>query len=130
MKRLIIRPACAGATPSAAPMAVSAGRLMSMPKDGRATRKLNSKVKAMEAGGTRTRRTSLDCAIELHGTSIRGNPPVISAAAANVELAINRGVLLTDTLEIAGVLRWNVARVGLAVADRRAPGQGCVLRRE
>jgi hypothetical protein len=35
-------PACAGATPSAAPLAVRAGRLMSMPNDGRATRRLNS----------------------------------------------------------------------------------------
>jgi hypothetical protein len=51
MKRLIVMPACAGATPSAAPVAVGAGRLMSMPKDGRATRRLNSKVKAMEEGG-------------------------------------------------------------------------------
>jgi hypothetical protein len=32
-----------------------AGRLMSMPKDGRATRKLNSTVKAKEAGGMRTK---------------------------------------------------------------------------
>jgi hypothetical protein len=59
IKRLIIKPACAGPTWSAAPMAVSAGRLMSMPKDGKATRKLNSKLKAMEAGGTRTDRVSL-----------------------------------------------------------------------
>jgi hypothetical protein len=36
-------------------MAVSAA----MPKDGKATRKLNSKLKAMEAGGTRTDRVSL-----------------------------------------------------------------------
>jgi hypothetical protein len=49
-------PACAGATPSAAPVAVRAGRLMSMPNDGSATRRLNSKVKAMEAGGIRTSR--------------------------------------------------------------------------
>jgi hypothetical protein len=48
-------PACGGATPSAAPVAVRAGRLMSMPNDGRATSRLNSKVKAMEAGGIRTR---------------------------------------------------------------------------
>ena len=40
-------------------MAVSVGRFMSMPKDGRATRKLNSKVKVMEAGGTRMGRVSL-----------------------------------------------------------------------
>jgi hypothetical protein len=31
-------PACAGATPSSAPVAVRAGRLISIPKDGRATR--------------------------------------------------------------------------------------------
>jgi hypothetical protein len=47
-----------------------------------------------------------------------------SAAPANVELAINRGVLLTDVLEIAGVLRWNVTRImRLAVADRRTADQ-------
>jgi hypothetical protein len=46
-----------------------------------------------------------------------------SAAPANVELAINRGVLLTDVLEIAGVLRWNVTRMRLAVADRRTADQ-------
>jgi hypothetical protein len=40
-------------------VAVDAGRLMSMPKDGNATRKLNSKVKAMEAGGTRMGSVSL-----------------------------------------------------------------------
>ncbi len=44
-------PACAGATPSVAPVDVRAGRLMSMPNDGRATRRLNSEVKAMEEGG-------------------------------------------------------------------------------
>src|SRR6202011_5514655 len=37
---------------------------------------------------------------------------VTSAAAANIELAIDRGVLLSDMLEIAGVLRWNVTRMG------------------
>jgi hypothetical protein len=58
MKRLIIMPAYAGATPSAAPVVVRAGRLMSMAKDGRATRRLNSKVKAVEAGGIHTSRSS------------------------------------------------------------------------
>src|SRR5258708_37736611 len=101
IKRLIIRPACAGATWNAAPVAVSAGRLMSMPKDGWATRKLNSKVKAMEAGGTRMGRVSL---------WLRNR----SAAAANSELAIDRGGLLADMLENVGVLRWNVACMGLA----------------
>jgi hypothetical protein len=52
-------PACAGATPSAAPVAVRAGRLMSMPEQGKATRRLNSKVEEMEAGGIRTRREIL-----------------------------------------------------------------------
>ena len=46
-----------------------------------------------------------------------------SAAAANNELAINRGILLADMLEIAGVLRWNVACMRLAVANRRATDQ-------
>jgi hypothetical protein len=94
-------------------MAVSAGRLMSMPKDGKATRKLNNKVKAMEAGGTRT-----------------GSIPWLrnrSAAAANNELAINRGVLLADMLEIAGVFRWNVTCVRLTVANRRAADRSRVL---
>src|SRR4030088_1044916 len=53
MKRVIIKPARAGVTRSAAPVSVRAGRLMSMPKDGSATRKLNSTVKAMEAGEMR-----------------------------------------------------------------------------
>jgi hypothetical protein len=64
MKRLIIKPTCAGATRSAAPVAVRAGRLMSMPKDGRATRKLIRKVKAIEAGGMCTSRISYGWAIQ------------------------------------------------------------------
>jgi hypothetical protein len=48
-----------------------------------------------------------------------GNLPLASAAAANVELAINYGVLVSDMREIAGVLRWNVTRMRLAVPDRR-----------
>jgi hypothetical protein len=46
-----------------------------------------------------------------------------SAAAANVELAIDRCVLFADMLEIAGSLGWNVGVVRLAVADRRAADQ-------
>ena len=45
---------------------------------------------------------------------------ITSAAAANIELAINCGVLLTDMLEIAGVLRRNVLRMRLAMANWRA----------
>ena len=52
-------PACAGVMPSAAPVAVRAGRLMSMPEHGKATRRLNSKVEATEAGGIRTHREIL-----------------------------------------------------------------------
>ena len=42
-----------------------------------------------------------------------------SAAAADNELAIDCGVLLSEALEIAGVLRRHVAHTRLAVADRR-----------
>jgi antirestriction protein ArdC len=45
-------------------VAVRAGRLMSMPKDGRATRKLIRKVKAIEAGGICTSRISYGWAIQ------------------------------------------------------------------
>src|SRR5258706_11978064 len=55
MKRLIIKPACAGATRREAAVSVMAGRLISMAKDGSALRKLISRVKAMEAGGIRTK---------------------------------------------------------------------------
>src|SRR5258708_15637208 len=55
MKRLIIKPACAGATRRAAAVSVMAGRLISMAKDGSALRKLISRVKAMEAGGISTK---------------------------------------------------------------------------
>src|SRR5258708_39812159 len=55
MKRLIIKPACAGATRREAAVSVMAGRLISMAKDGRALRKLISRVKAMEAGGIHTK---------------------------------------------------------------------------
>jgi hypothetical protein len=54
MDRLIINPTRAGATRNVAPMVVRAGRLISMPKDGNATRNPNSKVKLVEAGGMRT----------------------------------------------------------------------------
>ena len=53
-------PARSGATPSAPPMAVSAGRLMSIPNDGNATTKPSSRVNAMEAGGKRTGSMSCD----------------------------------------------------------------------
>jgi hypothetical protein len=46
--------------------------------------------------------------------------PITSTAAANIELSINCGVLLTDMLEIAGVLRRNVLRMRLAMANWRA----------
>ena len=45
---------------------------------------------------------------------------ITSAAAANIELAINCGVLRTELLEIAGVRRRNVPCVRLAMADWRA----------
>jgi hypothetical protein len=50
-------------------------------------------------------------------------PAAKSAAAANNEPAINRGILLADMLDIAGVLRRNVACMRLAVANRRATDQ-------
>jgi hypothetical protein len=50
-----------------------------------------------------------------------------SAAAAYVELAINFGVLRTDMLKIAGILRWNVTDTRLAVADRRVADQSRIL---
>jgi len=34
-----------------------------------------------------------------------------------LELAIDRGILFTDMLEIVGVLQWNVTRMRSAVAD-------------
>jgi hypothetical protein len=58
MNRLIVKPTCAGATRSVAPVAVSAGRLMSIPNDGSATRNPRSRVKAVEVGGIRTRISS------------------------------------------------------------------------
>ena len=51
-----------------------------------------------------------------------------SAAAANSELPIDRGVLRTDMFEIAGVLRRNVIRVRLAVANWRTADKSRVLR--
>jgi hypothetical protein len=76
------------------------------------------------------------CAGFFHGASTAGRAvqfatviqPTPSTAAANIELAINRGVLLIDMLEIAGVLRWNVTRMRLPVADRRVAHQSRVLR--
>src|ERR1700730_2100516 len=60
MKRLIIKPARAGATRREAAVSVMAGRRISMAKDGRALRKL-SRVKAMEAGGIRTKSLAALC---------------------------------------------------------------------
>jgi hypothetical protein len=54
--------------------------------------------------------------------------PIASASAANFEPVINRGILRTDMLELVGVLRRNVTRVRLAMADWRAPDQSRVLR--
>ena len=50
-----------------------------------------------------------------------------SAAAADNELAIDCGVLLREAFQIAGVLRRHVARMRLAVADRRPAAQSRVL---
>jgi hypothetical protein len=58
----------------------------------------------------------------------RSRAPLTSAAAANIELAINCGVLRTDILDIAGVLRRNVTRARLAVADWRVADQSRVVR--
>jgi AcrR family transcriptional regulator len=45
--------------------------------------------------------------------------PIPSTAAANIELAINCGVLRIDVLEIVGTLRRNVPRMRLAMANCR-----------
>ena len=50
MKALIVRPTSEGLTPSVAPVAASAGKLISMPEYGTAARKPSSSVKAKEAG--------------------------------------------------------------------------------
>jgi hypothetical protein len=60
------------------------------------------------------------------GRSLFG-APITSAAAANIELAIKRGVFRIDMLDIAAVLRRNVTRTRLAVADWRAADQSRVL---
>jgi hypothetical protein len=59
INRLIVKPTCAGATRSVAAVAVSAGRLISISKDGSATRNPSSRVKAMEAGGMRMQISSI-----------------------------------------------------------------------
>jgi hypothetical protein len=71
MKRLIIKPACAGATRREAAVSVMAGRLISMAKDGRALRKLISRVKAMEAGGIRTKSVILWLAALCVGVALK-----------------------------------------------------------
>ena len=72
----------------------------------------------IDAGSHRTAGAQCICDIQ----------PTPSTAAANIELAINRGVLLIDMFEIAGVFRWNVTRMRLPVADRRVAHQSRVLR--
>ncbi len=50
MKALIVRPTSEALTPSVAPVAASAGKLISMPEYGTAARKPSSSVKAKEVG--------------------------------------------------------------------------------
>ena len=50
MKALIVRPISEGLTPSEAPVAASAGKLISMTEYGMAARKPSSSVKANDAG--------------------------------------------------------------------------------
>jgi hypothetical protein len=76
--------------------------------------------------GEKTRRSA---AFRSLPQAIRGSrTSLTSAAAANIELAINCGVLRTDVLDIAGVLRRNVTRTRLAVADWRAADQSRFVR--
>src|SRR5258708_11516495 len=55
-------------------------------------------------------------------------PDVDSAAATDIKLAIDGGVLRTELLEMAGGLRGDVRRVRLAVADWRAADRSRLLR--
>jgi hypothetical protein len=50
MKALMVSPTSEGFTPSVAPVAASAGKLISIPEYGTAARKPSSSVKAKEAG--------------------------------------------------------------------------------
>jgi hypothetical protein len=50
MKALIVRPISEALTPSVAPVAASAGKLMSMPEYGTAARKPSSSMKAKDTG--------------------------------------------------------------------------------
>jgi hypothetical protein len=50
MKALIVKPTSEELTPSVAPVAASAGKLISMPEYGTAARKPSSSVKEKEAG--------------------------------------------------------------------------------
>src|SRR5258708_31130097 len=54
MNRLMVKPALPALTPSDAPMALSAGRLMSMPKEGSAANAPSISAKAAEWGDART----------------------------------------------------------------------------
>src|SRR5260370_17039535 len=91
MKRLIIKPACAGATRRAAAVSVMAGRHISMAKDGSALRKLISRVKATEAGGIRTRSVILWLA------ALRRSCPEGPETAIGIERSRRRqGSLLAD----------------------------------
>jgi hypothetical protein len=44
-----------------------------------------------------------------------------STAAADRELAVDSAILFADALEFVGILRRQVLRLGLAMADRRGP---------
>ena len=59
MKRLIVSPARPALTPSAVPIEPSAGKFMSMPKDGSATSAPSNSVKAVELGRMCMSNTSL-----------------------------------------------------------------------
>jgi hypothetical protein len=50
MNALMVRPTSEGLTASVAPVAASAGKLISMPEYGTAARKPSSNLKAKEAG--------------------------------------------------------------------------------
>src|ERR1700681_1774631 len=72
----MIKPACAGATRREAAVSVMVGRLISMAKDGRALRKLISRVKAMEARGIRTKSVILWLAALCGGAALRSEERV------------------------------------------------------
>src|SRR3984893_10371994 len=75
---------------------------MSMPKDGRATRKLNSKVKVMEAGGTRMGRVSLGWGIDQQPRQIVS----LRSTAASSSLICSRSLAFCDgTSDVCG-WRW------------------------